>query len=260
MANRDSFFRRILYRALPFRTYLWVLSKIYFLAYRKGLLKSNEFFGYQYFIRNIVKEGDVCIDIGANMGYFTVPLARLAGRQGKVYAVEPVKPVLDILRKNTKKLDNVEILPFALGTENKPIHLGNDSIKTKGYVASGSHFVMDSNDPQDEQVVTFDAEMRKASQVFQHIKRLDFIKCDVEGYEVHIIPEIMPMIKKFRPVLFVETSGDARKTILNLFKENDFIAYVLRNGMMQPTNGNLSGDLILVPAEKADALSPHMVS
>lgn len=259
MAKRNSLLRRALYRVLPFRTYLWVLSKLYFLAYRKGLLKGDDFFAYQYFIQNIVNEGDVCIDIGANMGYFTVPLARLAGKDGKVYAVEPVKPVLDILKINTGKLDNVEILPFALGAENKTIRLANDSMKTKGYVASGSHFVLENSNPQNDKVVTFDAEMRKASQVFKDLKRLDFVKCDVEGYEVHIIPQIMSLIKKFRPVLIIETSGDARKTLINLFKENNFNAYVLHNGKMEPVSTTQhSGDLILVPDEKTHALRSHI--
>jgi predicted RNA methylase len=40
------------------------------------------------FILHHVREGDVCVDLGANVGYFTLLLARAAGRGGKVVAIE----------------------------------------------------------------------------------------------------------------------------------------------------------------------------
>ena len=55
-----------------------------------------------------------------NLGYYARTLSRLAGPAGRVYAVEPVPPILAVLRRNLRRCRNVEILPYALGTENKP--------------------------------------------------------------------------------------------------------------------------------------------
>ena len=54
-------------------------------------------------IQKIVKEGDVVIDIGANIGYFTVLLANLVGPKGKVYAFEPDPRNFDLLQRTIEK-------------------------------------------------------------------------------------------------------------------------------------------------------------
>ena len=251
MKKKDSLIRKSLYNILPFKTYLLVLSKIYLYFFKTGFLKKNPFFAYQYFLQYVVQKGDTCIDIGANLGYYSVPMAKLAGKTGKVYAIEPVKPALKVLRANTKNFDNLEILPYALGQENKTIRLGNNTKKSKGYVASGSNFILDKNSkPKDDVDIQFDAEMKKASELFSDLNRLDFIKCDVEGYETHIIPEMKSLIMHFRPVLFVETNGETRKKIMNLFHENNFQTFVLKDGMMIEDRGDKSGDMIIIPDEK----------
>lgn len=51
-------------------------------------------------MRKIVKNGDVCVDIGASIGYFTVLLAGLVGKEGKVYAIEPTKNQCEYLKEN----------------------------------------------------------------------------------------------------------------------------------------------------------------
>ena len=223
MIKTGDIVRRLLFKLLSFENYLRVLSRLYFLSFNMGLLKKNKLYQYPYFLNKIISKGDVCIDIGANMGYFTVLLSKITGSIGKVYAVEPVKPILSILKKNTKNLKNVKIYPFALGKENKLITLGNNSIKTKGFIASGSHYILDhkfnqTTDPE----IEFNAEMKKGSELFNHIDRLDFIKCDIEGYERVVIPEIEPIILKFKPIILIEARGESRIQMLQFFEKNKF--------------------------------------
>lgn len=53
-------------------------------------------------IRKILRPGDIFIDIGANIGYFSVLAARLVGPTGRVFAFEPVPPTVERLRHNIK--------------------------------------------------------------------------------------------------------------------------------------------------------------
>jgi len=53
-------------------------------------------------IKSIVNKGDVVCDIGSNIGFFTLILAKLVGPQGKVYSFEPDPENFDILRKNVE--------------------------------------------------------------------------------------------------------------------------------------------------------------
>ena len=53
-----------------------------------------------------LKPGDHVADFGAGHGYFTIPMARIVGGDGKVYAIDIQKPVLDIIRSRAK-LENI---------------------------------------------------------------------------------------------------------------------------------------------------------
>ncbi|MCL2511269.1 MAG: FkbM family methyltransferase [Bacteroidales bacterium] len=252
--------RKILYKNLPFERYLKVLSRLYFFSYRSGLLKNNPKIRYPYFLKNIVKKGDVVIDIGANLGYYSCLFARWVGNSGKVYAVEPVDPVRNVLQKNTRKYACVEILPYALGQENKTIQLGNSSLKINGYVASGSHFVMDtSNNPEavENPEITFHAVMRKGSELFSDLARLDFIKCDVEGYETVIIPEIQCVIQRFRPIVLIETGQENRPKIIAIMTGMGYEPMMLEHQKLRPLHPEDSDDILFVHPDKMSVVEPY---
>lgn len=250
MKKSGNILKRVLYKVLPLESYLSVLSKLYFSSFRLGLLKGNPLFDYLHFLSSFLKKGDVCIDIGANLGYLSVPISKLIGEQGKVYAVEPVKPILSVLKSNTKNLKNIEILPYALGEENKVIHLGNNSIRRTGYLASGSHFVLGQEADVD---IEFEAQMKKGSELFDHLDKLDFIKCDIEGFEIVVLPELEQLIKKFMPVLLVESGGDNRKKMIAFFKQLGYSCFELYGKELFPANEKNTKDILFVPKDKLPA-------
>ena len=94
--------QKLLYKSLSLENYLRILQKGYFLAYHLGLLKLSSKYTYHYFIKKLINKGDTIIDIGANLGYYSILFAQWTGRAGKVYAVEPVKIFNKILRVLTK--------------------------------------------------------------------------------------------------------------------------------------------------------------
>jgi FkbM family methyltransferase len=258
--KKGNLARRMLFKVLPLRSYLRVLSKSYFMSYNSGALKKNRLYAYPYFLEKIIHKDDVCIDIGANLGYISVVLSKQVGANGKVYSVEPVKPMLDVLKKNTKGMDNIEILPYALGEENKPIKLGNDSVERDGFIASGSHFVLDKNTAQTETAdVEFDAEMRIGTELFENIDRLDFVKCDIEGYEIIVLPQLEPLLMKFKPIILVEADGENRIKLMHFFQERGFEALVLDGeGKLHPAKEDETWDILFVPAGHKSRVAEYM--
>lgn len=234
---------KILYRMLPLEWYLRTVSRLFFICYRLGIGRRSPATEYVYHLRELVREGDVCIDIGANLGYYSLPLSQLAGPGGRVYAVEPVPVIGRVLRRNLRSCRNVEILPYALGGENRPIRMSNDSARTTGYFGTGQNYVDDSGA---EVCASFGAEMRRGSELFAGLERLDFVKCDIEGYELHVMKEMRPLLERFRPTVLIETGGDNRPLIIEMFRAMGYEGYTLRSGRRVPLSPDSGKDIVFI--------------
>ncbi len=256
--RKGNLIRRILYKYLPLESYLRILSRLYLTSFNWGLLKRNRLYEYPYFLKNVVGTGNICIDIGANLGYYSTVLSKLVGPQGRVYAIEPVEPVRKVLETNTRRYKNIEILPYALGEEDATIQISNTTFREKGFLASGSFFVSDrKSGRQPDENIAFTASMKKGSRLFAHLERLDFIKCDIEGYEIVVLPELEPLLLKFRPALLVETAGTNREKLLVFFTAKDYSAYILKEGTLIPATKQESADIFFIPIEKSSSFSKH---
>ena len=236
---------RILYRLLPLEAYLRVVSRLFFIYVRLGLGRRSEATEYVWLLPQLVHEGDVCIDIGANLGYYSRPLSRLAGRAGRVFSVEPVPVIGRVLRRNLRRCRNVEILPFALGCENRRITMSNDSVRTDGYFGTGRNRVDDSA-AHGAGATTFEAEMRRGSELFGALERIDFIKCDIEGYELHVMREMRPLLERHRPTVLIETGGGNRPQIIALFTELGYRGMTLDRGRLIPLAPDSTKDIVFL--------------
>ncbi|MDR0907015.1 MAG: FkbM family methyltransferase [Rikenellaceae bacterium] len=198
------------------------------------------------------------IDIGANLGYFSRILGRLVGKAGKVYAVEPVAPIREVLRRNVQRAGNVEILPYALGRENCSITMANSSAHSDGYLGTGRNYVSES-EQQECEAIEFTAEMKRGSELFAGLERLDFIKCDIEGYETVVIPEIAAVIERFLPVVLIETGGPSRFEILKMFREWGYAGYVLERGRLISVMRAPDKDIVFVPGHRYEEFEKFIV-
>lgn len=232
---------KLLYRTLPLEGYLGVVSRLFFLSRRLGLGRRSPATEYLYHLPHLVRPGDTCIDIGANLGYYTRDLSRLTGPRGKVYAVEPVPPILTVLRRNVAHNANVEVLPFALGEGQREVRMANDTPSSDGYFGTGRNFVAEGASPQ---AVAFEARMRRGSQLFAGLERIDFIKCDVEGYELAVMRDLRPLLEKHLPTVLIETGGDNRPRIIELFASMGYRAYMLCRDREVPLDADSDLDII----------------
>ena len=238
---------KILYRTLPLEGYLRAVSRLFFFWQRLGIGRYAPATEYVYHLPQLVRAGDTAVDIGANLGYYARLMSRIAGRNGHVYAVEPVAPIRRVLERNLSGCGNVDILPYALGAAEGEIRMGNATVRTGGYFGTGQNFVMEAGAEAD---VEFTAEMRRGSELFGHLTRIDFIKCDVEGYEVVIMEEMRPLLERFRPTVLIETGGENRDRIVALFTELGYDAYTLHRGQEIPLRAGSKKDIIFRPKKK----------
>lgn len=236
-----SSIKRFLYRRLSLESYLLVVSHLFFEGYYLGFGRHSAAYEYPRFLKRLVRKDDVAIDMGANLGYYSRILSRLVGKEGRVYAIEPVKPILNVLKRNLRGCKNIEILPFALGSENKPVTMANDSASLAGYMGTGQNRVLSEEECVGGEM-TFKTEMRRGSELFAELERLDFIKCDIEGYEGVVIPEMADIIRKHLPVVLLETGGANRRPMIDMFREWGYAGYVL--------SGRRLVSVMRVPGEK----------
>jgi FkbM family methyltransferase len=225
--------RRILYKILGDKNYLLLVSNIFLRMYHSGRAKKK--YSELYFLKNLVKEGDVCIDIGANLGYYSIPLAELVGETGKVYAVEPVQLFKNVLERNLKNYNvstQVEVIPFALGdTDNKEMEMGTPVVD--GLIHFGYTKILTSH----ENVIknTYKVKVNRPQTLFKDLEKLDFIKCDIEGYEGKVIPEFVETIKKFKPTIQIEISSEEnREMIFSILKRIQYrVFYYMDSNLIE---------------------------
>ena len=221
-------FHRLLYRLLPLGGYLRVVSRLFFLYRALGIGRHGRALEYNYHLPQLVGQGATVIDIGANLGYYTRPLSDIVGKEGRVYAVEPVPVIFDVLTRNVAGRENVTLLNYALGSEERTIEMANDSVAAAGYFGTGRNFVSDGE--LSGEAIKFSAEMRRGSELFANLERVDFIKCDIEGYERVVIPEMRAIIERHHPTVLIETDGDTRHEIIEMFTQMGYRAYMLEGG------------------------------
>jgi FkbM family methyltransferase len=133
-----------------------------------------------------VKDFGVAIDIGANVGLWSRDLVR---KFAHVIAIEPVVDFQECLRRNVP-MENIEIWPIALGTEDTLI----DMIITEGNTGH-SHIDKDT-------VGTGKVEMKQLDSLT--FDRIDYMKIDCEGYEMQILKGGEHTICTHQPVIVVE--------------------------------------------------------
>jgi hypothetical protein len=81
--------------------------------------------------------------------------------------------------------------------------------------------------------------MLVADNLFKDVARLDFLKCDVEGYEVYLFPQMKETIQKFKPLIQIEISEEEnRRKMLELFQSWNYSPYRLKDEQLVNLTSN----------------------
>jgi len=132
-------------------------------------------------VKQEIKKGDVVIDIGANIGYYTLIFAKLVGDTGKVFAFEPDPTNFELLRKNIEAngYKNVMLNQKALSDKEGKVALTLIKQNTAGHHISSAQQAPKNSIQVD--TITADDYFKN----FDH--KIDFIKMDVEGAESKVL-------------------------------------------------------------------------
>jgi FkbM family methyltransferase len=156
-----------------------------------------------------VPDDAVVFDVGAHAGQFSKLFAAMAPR-GRVFAFEPsgyARSVLEpALRWN--RVRNVEIVPLGL-SDAEGTSVLHTPIKKRGQLGFGLAHLGDDTGARATQEQTIRLTTMDAFVAERDLARLDFIKCDVEGWELHMLKGAGRTLTRFRPALFLEVVGSS---------------------------------------------------
>ncbi|MFN4082629.1 MAG: FkbM family methyltransferase [Bacteroidia bacterium] len=227
----EKLIRNFLFKILGTEGYLKLVSDLYIRFIRFGLLKKK--YPELFFLNQIIKPGFVCVDIGANVGYYSVMLSKLTGKNGQVIAIEPVPLFAKIFLKNAQKfaLQNITLHQVALGNQDKQVMLVTPVIN--GVFRHGLTHISDSDSSKNNSN-SYSAKMVVADNLFGSIPKIDFLKCDVEGYETILFPQMLKTLQRTKPLIQIEINSTKNiETLYNLLEPIGYEWHILSNNKLK---------------------------
>lgn len=168
---------------------------------------------YEYEILNIwnkyISESKIIFDIGANLGNHSLYWA-IKIKPKIIYSFEPYLPTFERLKNNVKNNDinNVMIINKGVGENN-----GFASVKSFDETNFGSTTLQYENDPSADgiEIVDIDNFVKE-----NNIESVDFIKVDVEGFEVSVILGMINVLNTVKPDLWIEVGVNTFQEIFDI--------------------------------------------
>ncbi|MEM4359089.1 MAG: FkbM family methyltransferase [Candidatus Bilamarchaeaceae archaeon] len=146
----------------------------------------------QYAVSEDMLRDKTVIDAGANTGTFSIFAAALGAK--KIYAFEPIKETYEQLKQNIalNKLENrIVAVNKGLGERNKTVLITYETAEGGGVISN----TQDNDKVQRCEITPLDQFVKENDVV------VDFIKCDIEGYEKELIRGAEKTIKEFGPII-----------------------------------------------------------
>nr|ABV22255.1 methyltransferase-like protein [Karlodinium veneficum] len=155
--------------------------------------------------------GDAFVDIGANVGSVTVPMAFHVGRNGTVYAFEPFRQVFQYLNANVavNGLENVHTFHTALSDKHaeSSVHVPAPLLTEGQNVGMYGVFKQNSLEPNEPLSKHKQEEVSVRTLDSFQLPRADVVKIDVEGHAPRVLAGGVQTLKQHRPFLWFEHSG-----------------------------------------------------
>lgn len=202
-------------------------------------------------LETLLRPGDTFLDIGANIGYFSLYAAKLVGAGGKVIAVEPSRRALEKLLINLRlnSAENVLILSVAAGDQTERAVLNLACANNIG--ASSLRAALQSVSTETVAVIRLD------DVIVPMASLPDLIKIDIEGSELNALRGMEEILKTAQPFVLVELTDtflhDSGHSALQLVSYMDGLGFRCYELSLQPklTARLISGE---IPNQQTEVL------
>lgn len=172
---------------------------------------------------NLVKSGDICVDGGAHLGVHTLPLARLTGEKGKVYAFEPLPDFAKKLQQKIlyENLQNVIIIENALSNKKKTVnfHFVKNAPAYSGIEKRQNY------DKKKPNFIELSVNTITLDEVLENQSSWRFCKLDLEGGEFNCLQGAVKSIQKFSPFIIFENARQSSAISYNYTMEDWFTLF-----------------------------------
>lgn len=183
-------------------------------------------------VKRLLKLGDKAVDIGANIGWFTLLFAQCVGDTGQVYSFEPVPKLQTVLKKN-----------LALNSFHQ-ITLGNVALsdhngQARFYVGPEDNTGLSSLRVPRGSTESFEVELRRFDDIFKEDSNIALVKIDVEGAELAVLRGMEDYLRAKHPYLLLEITdkflremGDDEHALLSFLQCLDYHCYVIGDAQL----------------------------
>lgn len=177
----------------------WIQQQIYFL----GDYEKNEI---DYLYSNL-KKGNVFIDIGGNIGLFSLNASKIVGNEGKVIAFEAFTPNYNQFKNHisSNHFQNITLEHLAIADEKSFIEiLYNDTYNNVGMASS---FLQEYTAKERVESISLDEYVKQ-----KNISKIDLIKIDIEGGEYAALKGMNEILTHYQPNILIEINNIALKS------------------------------------------------
>ena len=191
-------------------------------------------------LQKLVEPGQVWLDVGGNVGFFTILLSKGVGQTGRVYVFEPNPPMVERIQASLalNKATNVELIPHAVSNESNkdiifyvPVGDGHNSGR-----ASAVKFEDLSSTVKEVKVSTINLDdyLEKSS------VKPDFMKIDIEGFEINAFRGMERTMRKNPPKLIISELNQLPGVlatpieIISYLSGFDFVPYIIGDTGLKP--------------------------
>ena len=161
-------------------------------AYIQGIYEPN----LVQYIKNNVRPGMICVDVGANVGFFTLLMAKLVQPGGRVIAFEPTSRIFEVLKRNVQLngLIQVDLEQTALSSSSGKVDFQEGPAGFEVYNTIGK---VTHPNAIDQSFVTSSVKCERLDTYLdaRGLQQVDFIKIDVEGAELSVLSGMERILK-----------------------------------------------------------------